>query len=117
MLSLLFVVFLLTNIFLHLWLASRQARHVRGHRAQTPAEFSDRIELCSHQRAADYTLAQIRLLIVEQFVVALILIGLTLLGGLQFLTWNLGRLISHDLFLTLALLSSYYVVPATRRAQ
>src|SRR3546814_6366912 len=86
---LLFVVFLLTNIFLHLWLASRQARHVRGHRAQTPAEFSDRIKLCSHQRAADYTLAKIRLLIVEQFVDALILIGLTLLGGLQFL--KIGR--------------------------
>src|SRR3546814_14315159 len=81
MLTLLFFVFLLTNIFLHLWLASRQARHVRGHRAQTPAEFSGRIELCSHQRAADYTLAKIRLLIVEQFVDALLLIGLPLLGG------------------------------------
>src|SRR3546814_19369588 len=41
---------------------------------------------------------------------ALILIGLTLLGGLQFLNWNLGRLIDNELLRQLALLASVLLI-------
>src|SRR3546814_8757076 len=50
------------------------------------------------------------LVIVEQFVDALILIGLTLFGGLQFLNWNLGRLIDNELLRQLALLASVLLI-------
>jgi STE24 endopeptidase len=110
MLTLLFVAFLIINLALRLWLASRQARHVRAHRDRVPAAFSEHIGLYSHQRAADYTLAKIRLSIVEQFVDALVLIGLTLMGGLQFLNGHLGRLVDDELLRQLALLVSVMVV-------
>ena len=61
MFTLLFVAFLLTDIAVRMWLASRQIRHVARNRDQVPAEFSHRIGLTSHQRAADYTVARVRL--------------------------------------------------------
>ena len=61
MLTILFVIFLLASVALRLWLASRQIRHVLAHRDQVPGEFASRIGLESHQRAADYTTARVRL--------------------------------------------------------
>jgi len=110
MFTLLFIACLMINILLRLWLAGRQARHVRRHRDQTPAEFAERIGLGSHQRAADYTLAKIRLSIVEQFVDALALIALTLLGGLQWLNWHLGQAMDNDMLRQLALIASVLAV-------
>jgi len=66
-----------------LWLAWRQVRHVRAHRAQVPAAFSDVISLAAHQKAADYTTAKNRLGAIEIVIGALVLIALTLGGGLD----------------------------------
>ena len=85
MLTLLFVVFLLGMVGVRLWLANRQIRHVLSHRAQVPTEFATRIGLESHQKAADYTTARVRLGMVELVFDAAVLVGLTLLGGLQIL--------------------------------
>jgi STE24 endopeptidase len=65
MLTLLFVVFLLAMVGVRLWLANRQIRHVLSHRAEVPAEFATRIGLASHQKAADYTTARVRLGMLE----------------------------------------------------
>ena len=81
--SLLFVGFLLASMILRLWLASRQIRHVSHHRQQVPAPFARRIGLHTHQRAATYTIARVQLGMVEQLVSAVLLVALTLLGGLQ----------------------------------
>ena len=43
------------------WLARRQIRHVRAHRDAVPASFADSIPLSAHQKAADYTVAKMRL--------------------------------------------------------
>lgn len=110
MFTLLFIIFLLTGVLLRLWLATRQARHVRQCRDQVPAEFADRISLHSHRRAADYTLARIRVSLVEQWVDALILVALTLLGGLQFLNRHLGLLIDNEMLRQLALIVSVLVL-------
>ncbi|UHL65162.1 M48 family metallopeptidase [Paralcaligenes sp. KSB-10] len=104
MFTLLFIAFLLIDIALRLWLATRQIRHVTTHRDQVPAEFADRIGLYSHQRAADYTLAKTQLGMIERVVDAAVLIGLTLLGGLQFLDLELSRAISGDMWRQLALI-------------
>lgn len=97
MLTILFIAFLLATIATRLWLASRQLRHVVSHRDAVPAEFASRIGLVSHQRAADYTAAKVRLGMIELVFDAVILVGLTLLGGLQQIDLWVSTLTSHDL--------------------
>ena len=97
MLTILFIAFLLATIGTRLWLASRQFRHVVNHREAVPAEFASRIGLVSHQRAADYTAAKVRLGMIELVFDAVILVGLTLLGGLQQIDLWVSTLTSHDL--------------------
>ena len=98
MLTLLFVVFLLAMVGVRLWLANRQIRHVLSHRAEVPAEFATRIGLASHQKAADYTTARVRLGMFELVFDAAVLVGLTLLGGLQLIDLWVSSLTTHDLF-------------------
>lgn len=97
MLTLLFIVFLLLTIGVRLWLASRQLRHVLSHREAVPAEFASRIGLESHQRAADYTAAKVRLGMTELVFDAMVLVLLTLLGGLQQIDLWVSTLTTHDL--------------------
>lgn len=78
-----FVAALLVSTGLRLWLATRQVRHVARHRNAVPAGFANRIALAAHQRAADYTIARVRLGIVETALSSALLLALTLLGGLQ----------------------------------
>jgi len=66
-----------------LWLARRQMADVAAHRAQVPADFSARIELAAHQKAADYTLARTSLGRVSLALDLAFLLALTLGGGLQ----------------------------------
>jgi STE24 endopeptidase len=84
-LSVLFVVFLTASFVVRLWLASRQMRHVASHRDAVPAQFAHRISLQAHRRAADYTVAKVKLGILDGLLSVVVLIGLTLLGGLQWL--------------------------------
>lgn len=113
MFTLLFIAFLLSDIALRLWLASRQIRHVLQHRAAVPAEFADRIGLHSHQRAADYTVAKMRIAMVERVTEAAVLVGFTLLGGLQFLDLQLGYLIDNEMLRQLALIGAVLALLGT----
>jgi len=106
MFTFLFVLMLLTDVVLRLWLASRHIRHVSGHRDAVPAEFSSRINLASHQRAADYTVARTRLGMVERLFDAAVLVVLTLLGGLQAIDTLTLSLTQHELVRQLLLLAS-----------
>lgn len=105
-LTLLFVSFLVADLCVRQWLAMRQVRHVARHRDAVPPEFSPRIGLVSHQRAADYTAARVRLGMLERVYDAIILIGLTLLGGLQAIDLAVGQVTSNDLLRQLLLLGS-----------
>lgn len=82
-LTVLFLLLLLSEVMTRLWLARRQIRHVLAHRQQVPVEFRGRIGLQSHQRAAHYTADRARLTIAEVIFDAVILLALTLGGGLQ----------------------------------
>lgn len=110
MFTLLFVAFLLTDVMLRLWLASRQIRHVRRHRDHIPEAFASRIGLYSHRRAADYTVAKMRLLMVERMIEAAVLVGFTLLGGLQFLDTQLGLLLDNEMLRQLALIAVVFAI-------
>lgn len=83
--TLLFLGMLLISTAIELWLVRRQIRHVAAHRDQVPGAFAERISLSAHQRAADYTMSKSRLRRYELVYGALVLLGLTLGGGLQWL--------------------------------
>ncbi|HUH87921.1 MAG TPA: M48 family metallopeptidase [Pusillimonas sp.] len=110
MFTLWFIAFLLADLVTRIWVASRQIRHVAQHREQVPVEFSDRISLRSHQRAADYTLAKVRLGVVQTTTEAALLVVLTLLGGLQWLDLYWGRAIESELGRQLALIGSVLAI-------
>jgi len=84
--SILFAGFLVAMLAVRFWLASRQIRHVLAHRDAVPAEFREKISLVAHRKAADYTVARTKYGIVTMFVNAAVLVGFTLLGGLQWLS-------------------------------
>jgi STE24 endopeptidase len=110
MLTLLFVLFLLADVVTRFWLSSRQIRYVAEHRDKVPNEFSEKISLISHQRAADYTIARARLGMFERLVDAAVLVSLTLLGGLQFLDIFVASLTQYDLLRQVALLVTVSIV-------
>ncbi|HZN85575.1 MAG TPA: M48 family metallopeptidase, partial [Burkholderiales bacterium] len=68
-----------------LWLARRQAAHVRAHRDAVPAEFAEVMPLSAHQKAADYTVAKLRLGAADLLVGTAALLALTLGGALRWL--------------------------------
>ncbi len=78
-----FLAALALTLVLRLWLARRQIRHIARCRNLVPADFAGHIGLDSHQKAADYTSARTRLGMVELGIGALLLLALTLGGGLQ----------------------------------
>ena len=83
--TLLFLAALAASLLLEYWLLWRQARSVRSHRNAVPHPFEQRITLEQHQKAADYTLAQIQYARVSRLMDALLLLGWTLGGGLELL--------------------------------
>ena len=82
-LSLLFAACIIAALALKLWLATRQVRHVAQHRDSVPAAFAGTVSLTAHQRAADYTIAKLRFGLVTTAVSTVLLLGWTLLGGLD----------------------------------
>ncbi|MFN8762453.1 MAG: M48 family metallopeptidase, partial [Burkholderiales bacterium] len=107
--SLIFAFALLASMLVKLWLAQRQVRHVSQHRGAVPAQFAEKISLPAHQKAADYTVANVRLGMVESVVGAVVLVAWTLLGGLQALNqalqhWALSAMVGQLVLLGSVLL-------------
>lgn len=117
MLTYLFLLALITMVIVKLWLASRQIRHVALHRQAVPARFADTITLDAHQKAADYTVAKTRLSMLDIGVSAAVLLGFTLLGGLQWLnlfwleTFGPGYAYGVALIASVVLISSLVELP------
>ncbi len=84
-LSLLFATALVLRLITQLWLATRQMRHVAQHRGAVPEAFAATVALPAHQRAADYTLAKGRFGLITTAFGTAVLLGWTLLGGLDWL--------------------------------
>ncbi len=74
-----------------LWLAQRQVRHVRAHRAAVPQTFAGAIPLDAHQKAADYTSAKSRLGMLDVLIGAFLALWLTLGGLMQAISGFWGR--------------------------
>lgn len=85
MFSLVFALALLITLGTRLYLATRQVRHIALHRAAVPADFREHIGLAAHQKAADYSISRTRLGMVALALDTAVVLGFTLLGGLQWL--------------------------------
>ena len=105
-----FALALVAGVLLKMWLASRQIRHVAQHRASVPAAFADRITLAAHQKAADYTITKSRLGLLELAFGTAVLLGWTLLGGLDWLNQALLARMGPGMGQQLALLGSFVLI-------
>ena len=103
-------VLLLANLGTKLWLVTRQARHVAHHRESVPAAFQTSITLDAHQKAADYTLAKSSLAIWDIALDALILLGWTLLGGLDALNRTLLEVMGPGMWQQIALVLGFVFI-------
>ncbi|HEY0878298.1 MAG TPA: M48 family metallopeptidase [Zeimonas sp.] len=111
--TLLFAFALLASVATKLWLATRQIRHVAQHRDAVPPTFASRIDLAAHRRAADYTIARTRLSLVDTLFGALVLLGFTLFGGLQWLLDALAALLPASPFVrSMVFVAAVFVVSA-----
>lgn len=109
-LTLAFAAALLLGLVVKFWLASRQIRHVVRHRADVPPAFAGRISLAAHQRAADYTVAKARFGLLELALGAAVLLGWTLLGGLDALNQALLAWLGGGMVQQLALLAAFALI-------
>jgi len=80
------------------------------HRDKVPEAFVEKIGLPSHQRAADYTAQRTRLRMTAGLFDVVILLWLTLGGGLAWFDTQLIALISNDLVRQVALIATVVVV-------
>ncbi len=108
--SFLFIAFFFLTLVLRFWLSSRHIRHVLQHRAAVPAEFAAKIPLAAHQKAADYTVAKTRVGLVSLLFSSAVLIGFTLMGGLQWLAIQLAPIAGFGMKGQLALLAAFAVL-------
>jgi len=83
--TVLFLSFLLISLAVRFWLASRHIRHILVNRATVPAQFAGQISLEAHQKAADYSISKTKFSLFIVLLNAAVLIGFTLMGGLQWL--------------------------------
>ncbi|WP_114638977.1 M48 family metallopeptidase [Polynucleobacter necessarius] len=108
--TIVFLIAFIASFGLRHWLSQRQIRHVSDHRNAVPTDFAEKVSLTEHQKAADYTIAKLRLGILENGVSAIILIGFTLCGGLQILNLALLQWLGVGITQQIALLISIVII-------
>jgi STE24 endopeptidase len=110
MLSLVFCALLVAGLITRTVLASRQIRHVARHRAAVPAAFAQTITPEAHRKAADYTITKARFGLLETALEAALLLGWTLLGGLDWLNQTLLAALGGGMVQQLTLLAAFAMI-------
>lgn len=83
--TLIFLLAFSLGLVVRLWLGLRHIRFVAAHRTAVPPEFSERISLVAHQKAADYTIDRSKTSLITTLIDAALLLLLTLGGGINWL--------------------------------
>ena len=83
--TLIFLLAFSFGLIVRLWLGLRHIRFVAAHRTAVPPEFSERISLVAHQKAADYTIDRSKTSLITTLIDATLLLLLTLGGGINWL--------------------------------
>ncbi|MGQ9724010.1 MAG: M48 family metallopeptidase [Tepidimonas sp.] len=107
-----FVALLLVNLSLRTWLYTRQIRCVARHRKHLPEAFSSHVSAAQHAKAAAYTIAKTRLALLEAIWSTAILIGWTLLGGLDYLNQVLLERLGEGLAQQVVLVGAFFAIGA-----
>jgi STE24 endopeptidase len=110
LMTLAFAFFLLASLAVKFWLASRQVRHVASHRDEVPAAFREKVTLDAHRKAADYTIAKTRFGMLEMAFASAVLLGWTLLGGLDIVNRTLLGWMGTGMAQQLALVAAFVVI-------
>ncbi len=110
--TLLFLLMLALSVAVQLWLGLRQQRHVLAHREEVPTPFLGQISEQAHQKAADYTLSKLGVGRYEALYGAVILLILTLGGGLNLLDELWRSLGLSELWLGTAFILSLFLITA-----
>ena len=110
LLTVLFSLALLLGLVIKFWLSSRQIRHVARHRDAVPGIFAQTIPLSAHQKAADYTIVKTRFGLLELAFSAAVLLGWTLLGGLDSLNQALLAWLGAGMAQQLVLLVAFVLI-------
>jgi STE24 endopeptidase len=77
-----FIAAVAAGVAMELWLAHRQVSAVEAHRDGVPRAFADSFSLEEHRKAADYTIARVRLQRIDTLIGALATLALTIGGGI-----------------------------------
>ncbi|MES2183519.1 MAG: M48 family metallopeptidase [Pseudomonadota bacterium] len=110
--TLAFAAALLAALAVKFWLATRQIRHVARHRDAVPAAFAGQVGLEAHRKAAGYTIAKLRLGLVELALGTVVLLGWTLFGGLDLLDHVLLSWLGAGGVQQLALVAAFVAIGA-----
>ena len=110
--TLVFTSLLVLNLLLKFWLSHRQMRHVAQHRAAVPEAFAATINTAAHHKAADYTIAKLRLGHWDMALDTAMLVMWTLLGGLGLLDQWLLNLLGPSMWQQISLVVSFILISA-----
>ena len=108
--TLIFSSLLVLNLLLKFWLAHRQMRYVAQHRAQVPEAFAATIDTAAHHKAADYTIAKLRLGHWDMALDTVMLVMWTLLGGLGLLDQWLLNMMGPGMWQQISLVVSFIFI-------
>lgn len=108
--SLAFALTLVLNLVIKIWLMTRQNKCVFAHRGEVPAAFASSISLEAHQKAADYSLAKSQHGLWELLLDTLLLLGWTLLGGLNALNQFLAPYLSSEMGAEIVLITAFMLI-------
>ncbi len=81
--TIIFLIALIISSSIQFWLAKRHADYVAAHRSAVPDAFKDKVPLAAHQKAADYTLEKVKLGNIDGILGIVVLLLLTLGGGIN----------------------------------
>ena len=93
-----------------LYLAGRQKAFILAHRDRVPERFADKISQAAHEKAADYSIAKLRLGNIGRFWGLLLLLGWTIGGGLGALDALIGALGWSATWTGVAFLIAYFII-------
>jgi STE24 endopeptidase len=80
--TMLFLFAVVASAALRIWLANRQIHAAAAHSEQVPEPFSEQVSLTDHRKAAEYTIARMRLSRIDTLIDAAVTIALTVGGGI-----------------------------------
>jgi len=108
--TIVFLIALTLSFSVQFWLSKRHAGYVAKHRDAVPDAFKNTVSLEAHQKAADYTLEKSRLGDIDSIIGVILLLVMTLGGGINLAFEFWASIISNPLMAGLAAVASVFLV-------